>query len=270
VAALGLFLAVGQAGASATRAHSPRSARAAALAALKHLLIGQHGTNHPAGHGARGAGLNQVTSTNWSGYADDDSGGNTYSKVTGKWVEPALSCTATTALAAFWVGIDGYNSGTVEQDGTLAYCDGGSAFYYTWWEMYPANDIQVVGSSVAAGDSITASVVRTGTSYALKITDATNPANSFSTTQKCTSCVNSSAEWIAEAPTGSGGIQPLPDFGKWRLTRATVKSGTTSGVIAAFPDDEITMINASRLVKARPGPLDAAGNAFTVTWKRSS
>lgn len=269
VPALGLFLAVGQAGASAARAHSPQNARAAALAALEHLLIGQHGTNHRVGHGVRGVGLNQVKSNNWSGYADD-SGGNTYSKVSGKWVEPAVTCTATTALAAFWVGIDGYNSGTVEQDGTLAYCDGGSAFYYSWWEMYPANDIQIVGSSVAPGDSIAASVVRTGTSYTLKLTDTTNPANSFSTTQTCTSCANSSAEWIAEAPTGSAGIYPLPDFGKWRLTRASVTSGTTKGVISTFPDDEITMVNSSGQVKARPGPLDGAGNAFTVTWKRSS
>jgi hypothetical protein len=67
-----------------------------------------------------------------------------------------VSCTSQTSLAAFWVGIDGCSSSSVEQDGTLAECYGGAAYYYTWWEMYPANAIQVVGQTLRAGDSITA------------------------------------------------------------------------------------------------------------------
>jgi Peptidase A4 family. len=82
--------------------------------------------------------------------------------------------------AVFWVGIDGFTSGTVEQDGTLAECNHGAAFYFTWWEMFPANSIQVAGSSVSPGDAISSSVVRSGTSYTLKVTDSTHPANSFS------------------------------------------------------------------------------------------
>ena len=60
----------------------------------------------------------------------------------------------------FWVGIDGFTSGSVEQDGTLIECSGGRAFYFTWWEMFPTNSIQVVGSSVRPGDAISASVVQ--------------------------------------------------------------------------------------------------------------
>jgi hypothetical protein len=271
VPVLGLFMAIGQP-AGASTVHSSASVRAAALAALKHMMIGQHGTNHAVGHDLRTPALTQDKSTNWSGYADDNTSSNTYSKVTGKWVEPAVTCTSTEALAAFWVGIDGFNSGTVEQDGTLAFCDGGSASYYTWWEMYPTNTIQIVGSTVSPGDAIAASVVKTGTKYALKITDSTTPADSFTTTQTCAAatCVDSSAEWIAEAPSGSGGILPLPNFKTWKLTAATVKSGSTSGKISTFPDDEITMVNSSSQVKAQPGPLNSAGNSFTVTWKKSS
>jgi hypothetical protein len=211
-----------------------------------------------------------VQSTNWSGYADDDTGSHTYSSATAKWTEPAVSCTSTTALAAFWVGIDGFTSGSVEQDGTLAECSGGSAFYFTWWEMYPTNAIQVVGQSVRAGDSITASVVRSGSSYTLKVTDSTHTANSFTTTQSCSGCANSSAEWIAEAPSGSGGIFPLPNFHSWSVSSATVKSGSTSGVISSFPDDELTMVDSGGAVKAQPGALNGSGNGFTVTWKRST
>ena len=60
----------------------------------------------------------------------------------------------------------------MEQDGTLIECYRDVAYQYTWWEMYPTNAIQVVGSSLRAGDTITASVVRSGSSYTLKVTDS--------------------------------------------------------------------------------------------------
>ena len=81
---------------------------------------------------------------------------------------------------------------------------------------------------------------------------------------------NSSAEWIAEAPSGSSGVYPLPDFGSWTESGATVKAGSTSGVISSFTDDELTMINSSGATKAQPGALNSSGNGFGVTWKRSS
>jgi Peptidase A4 family len=204
-----------------------------------------------------------VQSTNWSGYADTST---TFSTVTGSWTEPSVSCTSQTSLAAFWVGIDGFTSGSVEQDGTLAECFRGSAFYFTWWEMYPTNSIQVVGSSVRPGDSISASVVRSGSSYTLKVTDSSHSGNSFTISQSCSGCANSSAEWIAEAPSGSGGVFPLSNFHSWTLSGATVNSG----VISSFTDDEITMIDSSGLVKAQPGALNGSGNGFSVSWVRST
>jgi hypothetical protein len=271
---IGLMMAIGpSAGASAAVRPSQRAqATAIALNALRHLDIGQHATDHQLRGRATGvSGLTKVTSSNWSGYADVNTSGNTYSTVTGKWTEPTVTCSgSTTALAAFWVGIDGFSSDSVEQDGTLAECFEGSLFSFSWWEMYPTNAIQVVGESVAAGDSITASVVKTGTSYALKVTDSTHTANSFSTTQSCSSCANSSAEWIAEAPSGSAGIYPLPDFHSWTESGATVKSGTTTGVISTFPDDSINMVDGSGNTEASTGALNAAGSGFTVTWARST
>jgi Peptidase A4 family len=261
---LGLVIAVAP---DASAASSPTSsyahALAAARAAIRHLSIGQHATDHAVGPRSRVKGLTQVQSTNWSGYADTSS---TFSTVTGNWTEPSVSCSGgRTTYAAFWVGIDGFTSGSVEQDGTLAECSGGSAFYFTWWEMYPTNAIQTVGSSVHPGDSIGASVVRSGTSYTLKITDSTHPANSFTTTQSCSNCANSSAEWIAEAPS-SGSVLPLANFGTWTLSGASVNSGT----ISSFPDDEITMVDNRGRVKAQPGPLNGNGSGFSVTWVRST
>ena len=269
VPALGLLLAMSPAaGASTTPKSAAAQAAQVARQALEHLSVGQHAADHRVSRPSlRVKGLSQVQSTNWSGYADTGSG---FSTVTGSWTEPGVSCTSTTSLAAFWVGIDGYSSSSVEQDGTLIECYRDVAYYYTWWEMYPTNDIQVVGSTLHAGDSITASVVRSGTSYTLKVTDSSRSADSFSTTQTCSSCANSSAEWIAEAPSGSSGVYPLPDFGSWTESGATVKAGSTSGVISSFTDDELTMINSSGATKAQPGALNSSGNGFGVTWKRSS
>jgi hypothetical protein len=272
--AIGLVAAAPAASAATSGHHL--SARAEALIHarnfLRQLKIGQHGTDHRVpGHARSIDGLTQVQSTNWSGYADDNTAGNTYTSLAANWTEPTGTCTSNRqSLAVFWVGIDGFTSGTVEQDGTLIECERRTAFYFTWWEMYPTNSIQVVGSSVRPGDSITASVVRSGSSYTLEVTDSTSPANSFTTTQSCSTCANSSAEWIAEAPSNSSGVLPLTDFGTWTASGATVTSGSTSGVISTFPDDELTMVDSSGLVKAQPGPLNGSGNGFTVTWERST
>jgi Peptidase A4 family len=266
--ALGLLAGAGSANASPSGSSNAARAAAIAKAAIKGLSIGQHDTNQRTGVTSDVAGLSQVQSTNWSGYADT---GSSFSKVTASWTEPsASSCGFTTSLAAFWVGIDGYSSDSVEQDGTLIECYFGTVYQFTWWEMYPTNDIQTVGETLAAGDSISASVVRSGDSYTLAVTDSTHTANSFSTTQTCSDCANSSAEWIAEAPSGEAGVYPLTDFGSWTASNATVTEGSSSGVISSFTDDEITMIDSSSNVKAQPGSLNASGNAFSVSWERSS
>jgi len=271
---LGLLVGLGSLGSAAgasTRPAAPAAAHAAALAkaAIRQLLIGQHATNHLVSPPVRGVnGLTNVQSSNWSGYADT---GSSFSKVTATWTEPTPSCSSrTTSLAAFWVGIDGYSSSSVEQDGTLIECYRRTTYQYTWWEMYPTNAIQVVGSTLAAGDSITASVVRSGTSYTLAVTDSQHPADSFSKTETCSSCANTSAEWIAEAPSSSSGVEPLAQFSTWTESGATVTQGTTSGVISSFTDDEITMVDSSGATKALPSALNSGGNGFTVTWERAS
>ena len=51
--------------------------------------------------------------------------------------------------------------------------NGRGPFYDTWWEEFPVNLIQDVGTSVKAGDKITVSVVRSGAKYTVKVTDST-------------------------------------------------------------------------------------------------
>jgi Peptidase A4 family len=84
-------------------------------------VVGYHPTDRRVGITSPGfKGLSDVTSTNWSGYADT---GSSFSDVSASWTEPGASCSSrTTSLAAFWVGIDGYSSDSVEQDGTMIEC----------------------------------------------------------------------------------------------------------------------------------------------------
>jgi hypothetical protein len=255
---------------TATRSAAAQ-ARALAVAEVRKLTVGYRPADHQVGIKSPGMqGLSDVESTNWSGYADT---GSSFSQVSASWTEPSATCSSRQEqLAAFWVGIDGYSSDSVEQDGTLIECYDRTAYQYTWWEMYPTNDIQVVGETAAAGDAITATVTRSGTSYTLTVTDATHTADSFTKTETCsaTSCVDSSAEWIAEAPTGSSGVEPLANFGTWTASNAAVTEGTTAGTISSFSDDEITMIDNSGATKALPGALNSAGTGFSVTWKKAS
>ena len=61
-----------------------------------------------------------TTSSNWSGY--DDSTDGPFTSVTATWVQPPVRpAGATFTDAAFWVGLDGDNSDTVEQIGTEGY-----------------------------------------------------------------------------------------------------------------------------------------------------
>ena len=262
-------LALSGASAASAGTHPDRASQvAAARAALSRLSV--PGTQHHfAGATQRVRGLAKVTSDNWSGYADTGAG---YSRVSSSWIEPAVTCGSSTTIAAFWVGIDGYSSRSVEQGGTLAQCSGGTASYWTWWEHYPANAVQPVGFSVRPGDKITASVIRSGTSYTVKVTDSTRTANSFSKTFTCSakSCKDTSAEWIAEAPSDSSGTLPLAHFSKWTASRDAVATTSKSGSISSFPDSEITMTGSSRDTKAAPSALNSGGTSFGVTWHHST
>src|ERR1017187_4490703 len=156
-----------------------------------------------------GSNASSLSSFNWAGYGDSSATHGEFTKVSGAWKVPAVTCTSEDRITAEWVGLDGLTSSTVEQDGTSSQCFQGKAIYYSWYEMYPAGSI-AVGTTVAAGDNISASVARSGASYTLKLTDSTHTANSFSKAGSCatSTCVDTSAEWIVERPAYSIGIVP--------------------------------------------------------------
>jgi hypothetical protein len=223
------------------------------------------------------AGTTNYQSTNWSGYADLDS---TFSKVSATWVEPAITCNKkdkkTYQLAAFWVGIDGFSSSTVEQDGTIEECYGAKYLGAAdWWEMYPTNDVQIV-NDVATGDTVAASVtINKAGKYVLAVKDKASSA-SFTTTQACgsTPCGNSSAEWIGEAPCCSG--SDVYDLADWSpaitFSKAAVAGAAGKGTISTYDHGaDIASIDMVGDVSGNPtatvSSLNSKGNSFIDTWE---
>jgi hypothetical protein len=204
-----------------------------------------------------------TTSTNWSGYAAH---GGTYTTVSATWVQPTGSCTSATRYSSFWVGLDGYTSNSVEQTGTDTDCSGGRPVYYGWYEMYP-NPSFSFGSTINAGDTISASVTFSGTnSYTLKLSDVTRGWTS-TTTKRLSGAPRSSAEVIIEAPccTSGGGILPLANFGTVHLSNSLVNGSS----IGSFSPDVITMVNSSGQDKDTVSSL-SGGTSFSATWVRAS
>ena len=219
--------------------------------------------------------LKDGLSTNWAGYAALTSlaspQNGAVSDVKGSWTVPAVNCSVTpNAYSSFWIGIDGYSSNTVEQLGTDSDCSSGSPRYYAWYEMYPKYPY-LIGISVTPGDVMSAEVKYQGNSnFLLTIKDVTTGA-SFSTTQRSKFAKRSSAEWIAEAPSSSGGVLPLADFGtaQFQSASATLNGHTGSINDSSWQYDAITMVTPSLVTKALPSSLSSGGSAFSVAWQHS-
>jgi hypothetical protein len=240
--------------AQAAAASHPTAARsggvALRLAAPGSMPLSRH-------HG----GLFNDTSTNWSGYAAHSS---TYTTVSATWVQPTGSCTSANRFSSFWVGLDGFNSNSVEQTGTDTDCSGGRPVYYGWFEMFP-NPSFSFGSTVAAGDTMHASVSFSSPNrFTLTLQNVTRGWTA-TTTKTLSGAARSSAEVIIEAPSSSSGILPLANFGTVHLSNSLVNGSA----IGNTSPTEITMVNNSGQSKDTVSSL-SGGTAFSATWVRAS
>jgi hypothetical protein len=219
-------------------------------------------------------GTTAMPSYNWSGYADGASTtpAGTFTAVSGSWTAPSVTCSPEDQITVDWVGLDGTFSGSPEQLGTMAWCYEGSPFYFTWWEM-PGGTLTEVGKTLQPGDKISASVTRSGTKYTLTLTDATTPANSFTTKQTCaaSTCKDASAEWISERPAFANvGIPPLAHYNAFKITKGAQTSGGKAGTIGSFSTvNEITMVDATDAYNLNDVSSLTRGKSFSTTWQNS-
>jgi hypothetical protein len=259
----GLGLVLGMLAVAGPAAAAPATHRAA------HLIRPAAHLVRPTGHGTRpfvahgGPANAATTSTNWSGYAAT---GRTFTSVSASWTEPTGTCSGSAKYSSFWVGLDGYNSSTVEQTGSEVDCSGRTPEYYSWYEMYPAYPVNF-SNTVRPGDHFTGSVTfNGGSSYTLKLSDTTR-GWSHTINASLSGAANSSAEVIAEAPccTARGGILPLAHFSPVTFTNASANGSA----IGTFSPAQITMVNNSGQAKDSVSSL-TGNNRFTVTWLRSN
>jgi hypothetical protein len=217
-------------------------------------------------------GVTQTTSSNWGGFAAQSCltspSTKVVTKVVGTWVEPTVKCTSgETAYAAFWVGIDGYSSNSVEQLGTDSDCSGGSPSYYAWYEMYPAGPV-TLGMTIKPGNTITASVTyNSAKKFVLALKDVTT-GKTFSVTKSLSSAARSSAEWIVEAPSSSSGVLPLADFGTVTFSSCSATISGVTGPIqtstSTWQAAEINIVGST--TEETTSALTSSGNGFTGTW----
>jgi hypothetical protein len=238
---------------------TPITAAAGATAALAGIDFAPHSTTAKA-HSIGASGLKFASSTNWGGYA---AASGTYTSVTSTWVEPSASCGSSTTYASFWGGLDGYSSSSVEQTGTMVECYGGTAYQYSWYEMYPANPVYF-SNTMTAGDTIVSKVSATSSGvFTLYLADSSR-GWSHTVTKTNSSLARSSAEVIAEAPY-SGGVLPLANFGTVTFNSSYVNGGT----LGASNPTSITMATSSGTTKASVSSISSSGTSFSMTWHHS-
>lgn len=202
-------------------------------------------------------GRGETSSSNWSGYA---AYGTTFTRVEGSWAQPKATCNLKGrqfALAAFWVGLDGYGNNTVEQTGTEADCEGKTPIYYAWYEFYPER-LFLIEMGVHPGDEFHAVV----TQEALFLKNETT-GEEETIGYEPGSLEFATAEWIAEKPS-----HRFTDFGSVHFTGARASDGETTGTISAWENDSIALGKGNPFkpkVLAEPSALEEGGSAFTIT-----
>ena len=214
-------------------------------------------------------------SYNWSGYAVTGAAGSV-TDARASWTVPPVSCPIGSKprqnqYSSFWVGIDGFNDNTVEQIGTDSDCQRGRPTYYAWFEFYP-NPMFIINSvTIHPNDVISAEVVSNGGGwFTVSLTNVTTNQPSGSVSTQVPGAQQSSAEWIAEAPSSSSGVLPLADFGTAVFSQNGATVGGATGSIGSFGSNvqDITMVGqrAPHPIKAQPSSLSTDGTSFWVTW----
>ena len=183
-----------------------------------------------------------VTSSNWAGYIASGANG-TFTSASANWTQPAGHCAGRDGrYSAFWVGLDGYTSPTVEQIGSEVDCSGLSPQYYAWYEVYPGASVNFP-NPVSPGDQFSGSVTYQSPSTFNLVLKDTTKGWTQTVGIPLANAARSSAEAIVEAPccTASGGNLPLTNFGTARFSSVTANGHS----LATFSPTEIVMPNTS-------------------------
>jgi hypothetical protein len=218
------------------------------------------------------------TSSNWSGMVDVGAHGQ-FDKTLAKWDVPSVGVDEehSPAYSSLWVGLDGYSSGDIVQDGTesdAVWVFGSSlSSYFAWVEYYPdGGATELPNFDLSPGDQVYMSAKScrnkenqfVGCFFLVNITkgertSATErPPNSKFT--------GNNAEWILERPRVGGDIYDLPDYNFAEttdmLTFDTTKQKYSPYAYESY--DSISMVNGRDVLSV---PAYVSKNSASLTWK---
>ena len=194
-------------------------------------------------------------SSNWSGYARAGS----YTRATAAWVVPSVASSRKATYSSQWVGIDGFNNGSLIQTGTEADFYNGSAHYAAWWEILPAAETVIPSITVHPGDHMTASIAKgSGSSWTITITDG---SQTF-TTVRSYSGPGSSVEWIEEAPSVGGRVAPLAKYS----SPDTFDPGTANGKNPGLTAGDGGVMIQKRVQVSTPSLPDSDTDGFNMAY----
>lgn len=189
------------------------------------------------------AATQEAASENWAGYVASSQNESGFSAASGAWTQPKVDCSTTqgSAYSAYWVGLGGggEQSQALEQIGTQADCQNGTASYYAWYELVPSAPVKL-DLAIHAGDHVWARTAVSGDKVSFYITDQTTHQTWTKTlTMTAATPDTSTAEWVAEAPSECAGgatsdCTPLPlaNFGTATFSDAYTTAGGHTGTIS--------------------------------------
>jgi hypothetical protein len=206
-----------------------------------------------------------------------------FTYVHSRFVEPTVKCDGDPSrMTSNWVGLDGFNDQTVEQDGTGVYCAGPgnmTAYYYAWIEMYPLPEVYAF--YVEPGNVIDATVTYAKGKFILTVADLSTH-KSVTTSAACSTCLRASAEWIVERPAECTNAQctaayltSLANFGTTSLgdDTAATAGGSVRGLSSFSNSYPIYMVQPKGkkggfVALDSVGPVSTPSQSFSVTWIR--
>ncbi|MCY0878756.1 MAG: G1 family endopeptidase [Firmicutes bacterium] len=160
-------------------------------------------------------------SQNWAGLVQE---GKAETSVSASWTVPSSFAEPAPPQSAVaeWVGLGGMNASSLIQVGTVTSPGAnGTPVTTVFWEDLPS--AAVTGTTVAAGTTVTATITPDGTDkWLLELTASgqSKPLVDHVVTVSAAQAkaIESSADWITEAPSSNQGVLPLAPISSTTMT----------------------------------------------------
>lgn len=222
-----------------------------------------------------------ASNSHWSGWLGD-SNYQEFVAAQANYTQPTAENTScTNSDETTWVGLGGWNSQKLVQDGTWSPTSSGtpcsSGSNYCAWYEYLNGTLGISATilsnvDVRAGNSIHSYVAYETSNGLIDYYVADNSTGTYQALEVAgvgtTYYDGSSADFIAERPDVNGSFTPLERFTTFSFSGA--EGETTSGswipISSAVYPYRINMENGSTPL-ALPSSLNASGEGFGITWK---